>query len=226
MLDNTIDKEIPEGLIVPVHPAGPVVRFYAWLLDQTIRGFIYLLLFATLSSLENLGMGLAMILVFILEWFYPVLFETLHDGATPGKRLLGLRVVRDDLEAIDWQSSILRNLLRGIDFLPMFYMFGLMTALTNPGFKRLGDLAAGSLVIHDRPSEEPATLDTPAAPPRWPLQPDEQQAIVEFAHRRPLLTDARADELARLTGPLLDASQPRADQLLAIASWITGATPK
>jgi len=226
MLDNTIDKEIPEGLKLPIHPAGPVVRFYAWLLDQMIRGVIYLILLVTLSSLRELGIGIALILVFTLEWFYPVLFETLHDGATPGKRLLGLRVVRDDLEPIDWQSSILRNLLRGIDFLPMFYLFGLIATLMNPGFKRLGDLAAGSLVIHDLPTGKLPSLNTPPTPARWPLEPAEQQAIVEFTHRRSDMTDARADELARLTGPLVDASRTPADQLSAIASWITGAAPK
>jgi len=172
-----------------------------------------------LSFLGKMGIGLAMILVFLLEWFYPVLFETLNHGVTPGKGLLGLQVVQDDLTPMNWQASVIRNLLRTADFLPLLYLFGLLSILIDRRFRRLGDLAAGTLVIHRPPP--PAALETPRQaprPPRWPLLPEEQQALLEFARRADHLTRERRDELARLASPLSGEQHP-ADDLLAIARW-------
>ncbi len=223
MIDNKYDIEIPEGLTLHAIPAGPVVRFYAWVIDLLIRAAIYLIVILALSMLGEMGWGLAMIVMFAMEWFYPVIFEVLRDGATPGKKTFGLKVVHDDLTPIGWQASMLRNLLRSIDFLPIFYLFGLISILLNKKFQRLGDLAAGTLVIHRHQQDQALPQPTlPAKAPQHTLIPSEQQAILNFSQRYPTMTHARSDELARTTGPLIKSSDDAVTELLSIAKWITG----
>ena len=223
MIDNKYDIEIPEGLTLHAIPAGPIVRLYAWSVDLIIRAGIYLAVILGFSILGEMGWGLAMIIMFAIEWFYPVIFEVLRDGATPGKNTFGLKVVHDDLTPISWQASILRNLLRSVDFLPMFYLFGLISTLLNQKFQRLGDLAAGTLVIHQHTeNHELPQFTQPAQAPQYPLLPNEQQAILNFAQRSSNMTYARSEELARTTGPLVKSSNDTVASLLSIAKWITG----
>ncbi|HBS26351.1 MAG TPA: RDD family protein [Gammaproteobacteria bacterium] len=223
MIDNKHDIEIPEGLTLHAIPAGPVVRLYAWIIDLLIRAAIYLIVILALSMLGEMGWGLAMIVLFAMEWFYPVFFEVLRDGATPGKKAFGLKVIHDDLTPIGWQASILRNLLRSVDFLPVLYLFGLISILLNKKFQRLGDLAAGTLVIHRHKEDQTLPQFTsPAKAPQQSLIPREQQAILNFAQRYPTMTHARSDELARTTGSLVKSSDDAVAELLSIAKWITG----
>lgn len=223
MIDNKHDIEIPEGLTLDAIPAGPIVRLYAWLVDLLIRGGIYLLVILLLSMLGEMGWGLAMIVMFVMEWFYPVIFEVLRDGATPGKKTFGLKVVHDDLTPVGWQASILRNLLRSVDFLPVLYLFGLISTLLNQRFQRLGDIAAGTLVIHNHPENLSLQQFThPAKAPQQPLYPNEQQAILNFAQRYTGMTHARSEELARTSGSLVTNSDDTVATLLSIAKWITG----
>ena len=223
MIDNKYDIEIPEGLTLHAIPAGPIVRLFAWAVDLLIRAGIYLAVILGLSILGEMGWGLAMIIMFAMEWFYPVIFEVLRDGATPGKKTFGLKVVHDDLTPISWQASILRNLLRSVDFLPIFYLFGLISTLLNQKFQRLGDLAAGTLVIHQHTENQKLPQFTqPAKAPQQPLLRNEQQAILNFAQRASTMTDARSEELARTTDPLVKSSNDAVTSLLSIAKWITG----
>jgi hypothetical protein len=161
--------------------------------------------------------------LFFGEWFYPVFFEV-SRGATPGKRQMGLLVLHDDGTPVSWGASMIRNLIRFADFLPLAYGFGLLTMLIHPNFKRLGDLAAGTLVVHWHPQTGVAELPAAkAAPPAVPLALDEQRAIIEFAERLPTWTTQRAAELASLARPLTGASGRQGiDRLLAIASWLVG----
>ena len=223
MLDSRHRIETPEGITLEIRPAGPVVRFYAWAIDLLIRGAFYLVIMMTLSSLGKMGWGFAMILLFLTEWFYPVLFEVLREGATPGKRALGLKVLHDDASPVDWNSSVIRNLLRNIDLLPGTYAFGLISMLLNRDFKRLGDIVAGTLVVYEQPLAplSAAPTETSLAPP-YPLTLEEQQAILSFADRHAKITTDRANELAQLTGPLLKTADHPAQQLLFIAAWIRG----
>ena len=92
-LDTVYTVNTPEGIALELSPAGPVPRLLAWLLDLLLRSGISILLFITLSILGKLGIGIALILLFLLEWFYPVFFEVLARGATPGKAALDLVVV-------------------------------------------------------------------------------------------------------------------------------------
>lgn len=223
MLDSRHRIETPEGITLEIRPAGPVARFYAWAIDLLIRGAFYLVIVVALSSLGKMGWGIAMILLFVTEWFYPVLFEVLREGATPGKRALGLKVLHDDASPVDWNSSVIRNLLRSIDILPGSYAFGLISMLLNRDFKRLGDIVAGTLVVYEdsRIPLNAATSKTSIAP-HFPLGLEEQQAILSFADRHPGITADRSDELAQLTGPLIDNKANPTQQLLSIAAWIRG----
>ena len=82
-------------------------------------------------------------------WTYPTLFELAWDGQTPGKRALALRVVRQDGGAVGLPASVVRNMLRVADLLPGFGGLGILVAFLDPQGRRIGDLAAGTLVVHD-----------------------------------------------------------------------------
>jgi uncharacterized RDD family membrane protein YckC len=94
------------------------------------------------------------------EWSYFVLFEMLSGGRSLGKWVAGLRVVRDGGLPIAFRASAVRNLLRIVDYLPTGYLVGLTSIVVSPEGKRLGDLAAGTLVVRlDRPAPAPPLLD-------------------------------------------------------------------
>ncbi len=218
--------QTPEGIELHLPLAGIVPRAAAWLIDVLIRSGIYLVLGLLLMLLGNTGMGLFLIATFTVEWFYPVLFEVLRDGQTPGKRAYDIRVIHDDGTPIGWSASLIRNLLRVVDFLPLAYGFGLLSLMLNRDFKRLGDLAAGSLVIHVQSvANAPALPDVPPVRPDWPLSLEEQQAIIAFAQRSRTLTEERARELALLTVPLVDPARQPVATLQGMANWLMGKRP-
>ena len=213
----------PEGIEIEILVAGPVSRALAWMLDTLIRSAVYMLLLIPTAFLGKMGFGILFILIFFVEWFYPVYFEVLKNGATPGKKSLGLRVVQDDAAPVGWSASIVRNLLRVVDFLPFLYGFGLVSMLLNKDFKRLGDIVAGTVVIYaEKQAELPELNHVGAVVPAYPLKLEEQQAILSFAQRSQLLTEERGEELAGLTGPLVDKAASPLKHLLAMANWIAG----
>lgn len=175
--------------------AGPVVRAAALGIDTLIRGALYLAL-TPLLAFSGLGLGLVLLGMFLLEWFYPVFFELLR-GATPGKRAMGLQVVQDDGAPVAPAASVIRNLLRVVDFLPLFYGAGLVSTLVDRDFRRLGDLAAGTLVVHieSRSPRGEIPRYEPVPPPR-PLALETQQAILDFAERSSRISPQRREELA------------------------------
>ncbi|MFG6488740.1 RDD family protein [Roseateles sp. BYS78W] len=212
-----------------MQPAGLVARTMAFLLDLLIRLGIDLGLALGLGAWGGLGSGLVLIGIFSVEWLYPIVFELRRGGATPGKRALGLRVVMDTGLPVTPAASFTRNLLRVADFLPLAYAFGIVAMLLNRECKRLGDLAAGTLVVH----ADPVVLHD-APPPAAPLAPAralsarEQAAILSWAGRAKRLTPARFDELARLAAaalPPVQSDEPRRDtaqRLLGVAQWLMG----
>lgn len=223
-IDTRQRQETPEGVELTLSPAGPMPRALAWAIDLSIRGVAYLAVGSLMAVLGSGGMGLAMIGAFLLEWGYPVFFE-LRSGSTPGKRALALSVVHVDGSPLTLGSALLRNLVRFIDFLPIGYLVGLVSTLLSSRFQRLGDLAAGTLVIHTgrtRPRPLPDSVE--ARPPLMPLTLEEQRAIIAFAERAGLWTQERREELAAHTGSCTRGSdRERALQLLAYARWISGA---
>jgi len=137
-----------------------------------------------------------------------------------------LRVVQDDGTPIGWSASLLRNLLRFVDMLPFGYFLGAISCLQHPTFKRLGDLAAGTLVIYSE-----AKLRRPELPEAQPRRPafaltlTEQRAILGFAERQSELSPARVDELASLLAQPLHVAPPHAvGELNGIARGLLGPT--
>jgi hypothetical protein len=154
-----------------------------------------------------------------------VVFEVPTRGQTPGKRSLGIAVVHRDGTPVGWTASILRNLMRVADFLPFGYGFGLASMLLDRDFRRLGDLAAGTVVVYRGPARPPGR-GVPAAraePPPVPLTPAEQRAVVEFAERFTAWPAARAEEVAGLAAPLAGGTGEAAvRRLLGLANWLLG----
>jgi len=224
LLDTSYRVEIPGGIELEAQIVGPIPRFLAFSIDFVIRA-LFLFIFAIASiPFGKLGFAFWFIFWFLIEWFYPVLFEVYRRGQTPGKKMLGISVVQDDLTPVTFGTSLLRNLLRVADFLPFFYLFGLMTMVSNRRFQRLGDLAAGTLVISVRESAKPAAIDniTPLAPATSLLR-NEQTAMVDFLHRSQQLSLPGQQELASiLDGITHDKNDERVDQLQRIGAWFLG----
>ena len=226
-LDTVVTAEAPEGIELALRPAGIVARAYAFLIDALIRGTILLIAGIALGSMNKLGGALFVILLFLIEWLYPVVFELMPGAATPGKRAVGLKVMMDSGLPITPAASLVRNLLRAADFLPMLYGFGAVSMLLRPDFKRIGDLAAGTLVVHTDKLRLHGAI--PEAPPRAParaLSTHEQAVIVAWAGRATRLTPARFDELAELALPAVGRSPhdeaQAAQRLLGVAHWLLG----
>lgn len=223
-IDNLRRVETPEGVEIDLKLAGPIPRAWAWLVDFVLRMTLLGLLALVFSLLGNFGNGLFLIAVFVSEWFYPVLFEVFGHGSTPGKRLLGLRVLHDDGTPVGWVASILRNLLRFADLMPMAFGAGLLTSLCHPEGKRIGDLAAGTVVVYlERPSSPAIPAGIAPLRPPFPLTQDEQHALLEFAERHASWGPERAAEIAAAAGPLAAGQgQARIPELLGIASFLLG----
>lgn len=225
MLDTAREVPTPEGIELSLRLAGPVSRALAWLIDFILRLVVFGAVSIGLGIFGKLGVALALILWFGLEWLYPTVFEVWRAGATPGKRSLGLVVLHDEGTPVRLSASLTRNLLRAVDFFPFFYGVGLSAMLLSRDFKRLGDLAAGTVVVYREPSARHAAVpEAPPAPPPVPLTLGEQRAVLDFAARSGTLTTERADELAalapRLTGTE-DGALARA-RLLSIANFLIG----
>lgn len=209
LLDTRQSLETPEGALLPLTPAGFGVRALAQLLDVMIRYGIITILMIVLSLLGRMGTGLGLILMFLLEWFYPVFFEVVRNGRTPGKKWMGIRVVNDDGTPITFGPSLLRNLLRFVDFLPLFYLTGIIASLCNRQFKRLGDLAAGSIVIYEAPAlREPSFEVRGQLPVPADFSTDEQRALLAFAERSKYLSAERQSELATILLPVIGSKDP------------------
>jgi uncharacterized RDD family membrane protein YckC len=213
-LDNTAEVETPEHVRFRYRVAGPVRRLLAYLIDLLIRAGVLLVLGLVVAIAlggTQAVTGVLLICAFILEWGYYVFFETIGDGRSPGKRALSLRVVKEGGYPIGFIDSVLRNLLRGADFLPVGYLVGLFTMAADARFRRLGDRVAGTMVVVEERSRvaPPLTLNPPPTsaeldgfPQRPPLSAWERETL-ELYLRRVDLTAARREELARLIAPAL-----------------------
>jgi uncharacterized RDD family membrane protein YckC len=227
VLDTIVTAETPEGILLELRPAGLPARCYAFLIDVVVRLVIAIAFEMAASTAGGIGFGLTLILIFALEWFYPVLFELSRWGATPGKRSLGLRVVMDNGLPVTPAASLTRNLLRVADFMPLLYAFGVVCILLRRDSKRLGDLAAATLVVYQpKPAARiPVGAIAPLAP-AIALTPRDQAAVIALAARATRLTTARVDELAALAAPVsgdTGETGPRVTQrVLGVAQWYLG----
>lgn len=222
-----VTAETPEGILLELRPAGLTARFYAFALDGLIRVAIIYAAAIGLLVFGGLGIAIWLILIFVLEWFYPVVFELTASGATPGKRVFGLRVVMDNGLPVTAAASVTRNLLRVADFLPLGYGFAIVSILLRSDCKRLGDIAAGTLVLHEPRKAAKIALDAiPPVAPAASLRPDDQAALIAFAARAPRLTAERLDELAALAAVVSGDAGRRGPEVtrrvLGVAHWALG----
>lgn len=228
MIDTLHNVEAPEGVDLALRLAGPAPRAIAYGADLAVRWIAYLFAAIPLAGLlADVGAGLVFLLIGLGEVIYPVAFELLGDGQTLGKRMVGIRVVHDDGTRIRWQASLLRNLLVTADALPGTYLFAIASMIASPRFQRIGDHAAGTLVVYaDAPAQRAAVAsaaDVEPAPPALPLALEEQAALLAFGARSGAFSPARREELANLASPLLRPGAPAAEQLAAVAAHLRGA---
>jgi uncharacterized RDD family membrane protein YckC len=227
VLDTVVAAETPEGIVLELRPAGLSARFYAFLIDFLIRIIIGIAALFVTPFLGGFGIGSMLLFVFLLEWFYPVVFELGRSGATPGKSLVGIKVVMDNGLPITPAASFTRNLLRVADFMPALFGGGIVSMLLRQDSKRLGDLAAATVVVHQ--PQRPPKINLPdVAPvlPVLPLAPSDQAAIVALAARAPTLTGERLDELAALAAAVSGdggkAGPNVTRRVLGVAQWAMG----
>lgn len=227
VLDTVVAVETPEGILLELHPAGLIARFYAFVLDWIIRLAIMYAAAMVAAFIGGIGIAFWLILLFALEWLYPIAFELMPAGATPGKRVFGLKVVIDNGLPVTPAASVARNLLRVADFLPFGYGFAIVSMLIRRDYKRLGDLAAATIVVHDRPAAKKVSFRrVPLVAPARPLTPEDQAAIIALATRAPRLTTERLDELAALaatvSGDAGRAGPHVTRRVLGVAQWVLG----
>jgi uncharacterized RDD family membrane protein YckC len=222
LIDTLRPVSLPEGVEITLRLAGPLARARAWLFDFALRMLVTISMPAIFELLGPTGEGIAVVLLFVVWFMYPIAFEALWNGATPGKRICNLAVVSSDGTPIGWPASFLRNVLRLADMLPVGYAVGLASMLFDSQFRRLGDLAAGTVVIHrDHVSaaSKSAAPDDPFPSPVM-LTPLEQRAVLDFAERRRGWSSERAAELAEIAAPLVSGlrGDAAASRISAIAA--------
>lgn len=219
-LQRTVTIRTPENIELTYALAGPGTRAAAYLMDLLVMWLIA-------SFVQNLAMVLLMPLLeapelqqwviaglivvsFLLYSGYFVFFEWVMSGQTPGKRLLGIRVIKEGGYALRFLDSLVRNLLRIVDFLPFGYGVGLTTVLVTPRSQRLGDLAAGTLLVHqEQVSVDSIGLEVPESsePEEFPLEKlraipnDVLNVIVHFFQ---ILPELGPRHRQRIAGELVD----------------------
>lgn len=223
IVTDTIRRyETPEGVLLQLKLAGPVARACAWAIDTAIKAGIYLLIVMLSAFLGGVGVALMLIGFFMLEWFFPVIFE-INTGATPGKKAMGLVVVHDNGTPVSVSASLIRNLLRVADFLPLMYGIGLISILANRNFQRLGDIVAGTVVVYrERENSDISIPHATPKPPPVPLTVEELRTLIAYAERSTQLSEERRIELAnQLYGLTGRQGQAAVLELYAYANWLT-----
>jgi len=239
-IDTIISAETPEGIAIAIRPAGFAVRCTAFLIDALIRVAVLTTCATALGTGGHLGAGLLFIALFIINWLYPVIFELTAAAATPGKRIMGLYVVMASGLPITPAGCLIRNLLRVVDLLPMLYAFAIVSILLRHDSRRLGDLAAGTVVAYRDEMPKGGTFgDAQPTPPPVPLSARQQAAITAFAWRVSRLTPQRAEEIAAFAAaaaPALGEAEgaetagsstrsPLTARLVGVARWLHGDRP-
>lgn len=150
--DDKVTIATPEGVPLDLVVAGLGSRFIATMIDVLIEGAAILAILFVFGSTSGNGYALAAfsILLFLVLFGYDVFFEVANSGRTIGKMGAGLRVVKSDGRPVDFVTSAVRNILRIVDFLPAFYAVGVVAIVATREHQRLGDIAAGTLVVRDR----------------------------------------------------------------------------
>lgn len=230
-IDNQLTRTTPEGVEISLIPAGVTARSCAYLFDFMIRAAVLLAFAIVLGFMGDAGQGILLVLYFVISWGYYIIFEA-RDGQTPGKKRLHIKVVQDNGLPARFNHIVLRNLLRPADAFPFSYLAGIIVMSSGKQFKRIGDWAAGTLVVHTDSQKQRAnlTLDssTPLSspnptPPAFNLSTEEQQAVLAFIERKDKLSESRQIELANLLADMLGVEGESANQKLQqIAQYYAG----
>ena len=225
--------ETPEHVDVQFELAGVGSRLAAGLFDMLILLLALLLLSKAASVIED-GLfadsgvtrgwftAIMLLLTFVTFWGYFTLFEALNGGRTPGKQALGVRVVMDTGQAITPTAAVVRNLVRFIDcYVPVPFAPALLSMFLHPSNKRPGDMAAGTIVVRDRPTDWVLSVNAGTVEPE-PAEPietgppdlseDEFKLLDRFLGR---LNELNRDVQARMTADLVHRFEgriPRRDQ--------------
>ncbi|HET7658327.1 MAG TPA: RDD family protein [Bacillales bacterium] len=154
---NDIDIRTPEQISLKFQLAGLGSRSAAFMIDVWILIFIESALGLAMYYFKDWFwltssylIAFLIFIAFMLWWLYFAFFEFFASGKTPGKRLLGIRVIQENGQNVTLLSAFIRNLLRMIDFLPALFFVGILMIFFHPSHKRVGDLASGTMVIHER----------------------------------------------------------------------------
>jgi len=226
--DDLYRIETPEQIDVAYDIAGIGSRFLAALVDHILLALglaIGCVLVAYGADLLQLGFDEFIVLtlfgigVYLALCAYYIFWETIWNGQTPGKRLVGLRMVRTGGRPLGFLGSAIRNFIRLIDFLPVLYGLGMIVMFVDRRSRRLGDLAAGCIAIRERrpitldalatPSTSTAPLPTAASitiPNLQALKREDYDIVQEFLQRRASLS---AEARHRLSLQLLEGLQQR-----------------
>jgi uncharacterized RDD family membrane protein YckC len=170
-VSDQLSIETPELVAIEMPLAGIGSRFVAVLIDTLIWGaglFVLFLLFVILSPSIRASsrisyqwaVAIVVFLVFLFNWGYFTLFEAFWNGRTPGKKIARIRVIQRSGRPIGLFESMARNFVRYVDGLPGFYAVGVIAMFVTKQHQRLGDLAAGTLVVRDREQETPLWGET------------------------------------------------------------------
>ncbi len=223
-----VTVETPEHVSITYELAGPGSRLMAAVLDHLLIGLslaaVLLLGFALNVGLPQLGAPLVLTMVvvggpLILLALYFTAFEIAWSGQTPGKRAAGLRVMRDDGTPAAVLDLLIRNTIRILDFLPYFYFLGGVVAFAHRQSKRLGDLAAGTVVVKLRKSELPEVAESAPTPGQpaddlvmmlrpivGSLLPEERGMVVRFLERR---SELAGEVRAGMAQRIVEAVRPK-----------------
>lgn len=244
-----ITIKTPENIDFTYELAGVGSRFLAIVVDSLIKSGAIMLVIGTLTIIGNsihlnifggavsyLKSSLTISILFFgaLAGFimigYYVFFEALWNGQTPGKRILGLRVIKENGASISIIESVIRNFLRVADFMPSFYILGAITILANAGCKRLGDFAAGTLVVKIASEFVPVLI--PEMEVETPLQPVSMSRLEEadyhlvrnfIIRRNELKSDVRHRLSGIIAGGIKELLEPAGNPFSAdeeLLEWI------
>jgi uncharacterized RDD family membrane protein YckC len=232
-IDSTVEIVTPENIAFHYRVAGPFRRFPAYFLDLLVRWAMVLLIVVACSAagvvLGGAAIALIFISYFVLEWFYGGLFETFMNGQTPGKWVLGIRVLSLDGQPINGVQAVMRNVLRFADLMPLvslqvfggppYYAFptfilGLVTMTLSQRFQRVGDLVCGTIVVIEERYwltgvvrlEDPRVLQLAEyIPLDFRVSRSLARSLAAYANRRSFFSPDRRREVARhLAQPLLE----------------------
>ncbi|MDW8363946.1 MAG: RDD family protein [Myxococcales bacterium] len=201
----------PENVPFELELAGPTARALGWAADVAViaalTGLSACLIASRLQTLGGFAHALFFVLAFVAQWWYRALTEWWLGGQTPGKRLVGIRVVDARGLRVRLSQTVLRHLVGIVDLLPALYLVGGLCVLIDPRARRLGDIAAGTLVVRERPPVAPRTVVAPDSEAfafarsaavvhaARRLSPRERDAMLLLARRRDQLPVATRHEL-------------------------------